>query len=94
MNYFITAIPYYPNESQHLNSRCFGYYPTLDGVVEAALQNRCNMHESLYNYLVIEEIGYGIHPDPIERKWFEWLDKWVECEKPEWTIGITNWAIG
>lgn len=98
MNYFITAIPYYPENGQHLNDRCFGYYPTLDDAKESVLQNKCDLHEALYNYIVIEEIGYGIHPEPTERKWFQWQtgweDGWVECEKPKWSEGIINWAIG
>jgi len=96
MHYFITAIPYYPEEAPHLMVRCFGYYPTLDDAKEAVLQNKCDLHEALYNYIVIEEIGYCIHPESTERKWFAWSNSgcWVECEKPEWSVGLVNWALG
>jgi hypothetical protein len=61
------------------------------------------MHECLYNYLEIEEIGYGIHAlvkedGEIERKWwFIWNSKknaWESINSPNWSKGFSNWSIG
>ena len=98
MNFFITAIPHYPeDEVVHRRSRCFGYYSTMDEAKMAVTLNRCNMHEGLYNYIVVEGIGEGIHPEPIEIAWFRWNDDargWQLTVKPEWSEGTINWAIG
>jgi hypothetical protein len=56
------------------------------------------MCECLYNYLVIEHIGQGIHALVEEDYWAEWDDlagKWTPLqERPKSLLGITNFAIG
>jgi len=98
--YFLTAIleanpdsKYYP----HGATRCFGYYEEKPKACEAADLNLADMHECLYEWLVIEEIPQGIHAMPKEEIWYKWddgLECWVHVEKPNWSKGIINWSIG
>jgi hypothetical protein len=74
--------------------RTFGYFSNAKEACQAVAENRCNMHECLYNYLVVENIGEGIHPLAEEEIWYKWQDKWVPCSKPEALVGIINWALG
>ena len=103
MPWFITSIisketiarhPYYKST----RSRTFGFYEKYNEALTAVLENRCDMVECLYDYLVMEYIEEGIHPMVIHDFWFKWNDeqrKWVELEKrPEEYIGITNWGLG
>lgn len=99
MSYFITAIAYYPDEPRYDKpykvTRTFGHYHTQIDAEIAVDENRCDMHECLYNFIVVEEIGYGIHYLGDNQAWFEWKeDKWQRTNKPTWAEGILNWAIG
>ena len=86
--YFITLI----NEDEPFKtSRCFGYQPEL-WMAQQVSQNLDD--ESYYDFLVIEKIPNGIHPTVEREIWYKWKDKWMEIEKPLWSSGITNWAIG
>lgn len=93
--YFITAIC---KDRDNENSiRCFGYFNLALDAINAVLQNRGDIQECLYNHVVIEKIGEGIHTDPDSELWFEWdYDelKWLPINKPEWSNNIVNWSIG
>lgn len=95
MNFFITSLCY-KNGRECPDRRTFGYYSTIEKSLEAVKMNRCNMHECLYNFLVIEEIKEGIHPMVDSEYWFEWKDKgWEQlCSKPPQFNGTCNWALG
>lgn len=76
-------------------TRTFGYYRGFQKALQAVKDNRGNMHECLYQYLVMERIGEGVHALVEDEHWFKWSDKqWVFTEKPRWAIGFANWAIG
>jgi len=97
--WFITSIYLAKPEDAESPSRAetkrtFGYYSDAKVACAAVAENRCNMHECLYNYLVIENIGQGIHALADEEIWYRWEDKWVQCPKPDALVGIVNWAIG
>lgn len=96
MNYFITSIYDAPGLFVHRKARrTFGYYHTLDEAFKAVEENRCNMQECLYNYLVVEGISEGIHPLVEKEHWYEWIDnKWMPCNKPEFLKSTVNFALG
>ena len=77
--------------------RTFGYFPTLEEAESALNNNLCDMHEYLYDYALIEEIHYGIHPDVQQEFWFQWdFEKrgFFRIEKPKETVGKHNFALG
>ena len=77
--------------------RTFGYYLYLEDALQAVKENRCNMHESLYMTLVIEEIPEGIHAMSQSERWFEWdevAQQWTVGEKPAELRGVTSFAMG
>lgn len=74
--------------------RTFGYYKERTDACEAISENRCNMQESIYNYLVLEEIAEGIHPEVGVELWYRWVQQWVPCNKPSDLKSIINWALG
>lgn len=98
-NYFVTSIAFY--EGKVKAQRTFGHFDKLSEAKKAVKENRCNMVECLYNYLVIEKIRVNcIHPvtDPAKAGWEHWYyaeeNTWVECYKPTFSNGICNWSIG
>ncbi len=77
------------------DTRTFGYYKGWNKAYAAVKENRCNMHECLYTYLVMENIGEGVHALCTDEQWFKWTGKrWKDCRKPAWAKGMTNWALG
>ncbi len=77
------------------DTRTFGYYRGWDAAYKAVKENRCNMHECLYQWLVMERIGEGVHALTEDAQWFEWRKRhWKPCKRPDFARGFTNWAIG
>lgn len=77
------------------DKRTFGYYYGWDAALKAVQENRGNMHECLYDYLVMERIGKGIHALATDVQWFRWGgSSWVACRRPTALQGLTNWALG
>jgi hypothetical protein len=91
--FFITAIV--SDEKFRRNCRTFGYGPDLLTVLDYVKQNTGDMYECLYDYLVIEKIGPGIHAEAEQFAWYKWEHpKWVKCERPIEFAHLVNWAIG
>lgn len=91
--WFITAI-----DSQYHRRgaiRTFGFFKNISDAQSAVENNQGEMHECLYDYLVLEKIDCGIHPLAQEEIWYTWKDeRWTPCEEPEWANATTNWALG
>lgn len=101
MSYFVTAIAYYPDIERYSEpwkvTRTFGHFSTQVEAELAVGENRCDMHEFLYNFIVVEELNYGIHPMGDQQTWFAWTDRefqWQKIDKPAWAKGVLNWSVG
>ena len=113
MSFFVTAIAYYPEDTEkkydkpYKRTSTFGHWPNFEGAQRAVSINEGGMDECLYNYLVIEEVAYGVYgriqlmdPDnPAKGEWwYEWQHPdgqeghWVPMTKPEWSFGMVSWA--
>ena len=77
------------------SDRCFGYYISENEAVETVLENRCDIWEFSYDYVVIEEIGEGIHGYCYKRAWFKWDDgNYIPIKEPKEVEHIINFSIG
>ena len=80
--------------------RTFGFYNTYIEAYMAVKENRMNMQECLYNYLVLEYIEPGIHPTVHAIEWWKWNyeeHKWemnLDKPLPKEFEGTCNWALG
>ena len=109
MSFFITSIAYYPDKERynqpHKCFHTFGHFSTLQDAQSAVAKNEGGLDECLYNYLVIEEIGYGIYagianwePDSPGKGqwWYRWdniINDWWPMIKPDWSKQTINWAM-
>ncbi len=76
-------------------TRTFGYHIGYEKALKAVRENHGSMHECLYEYLVMECIGEGVHALCEKEEWFKWKDRrWMPCRKPWWAKGMVNWALG
>ncbi|KLU61109.1 hypothetical protein CEB3_c26790 [Peptococcaceae bacterium CEB3] len=69
--YFITGLT--TLDPSH-KSRCLGYYRDKQEALSAVNENRGGFDQGIYNYLVIEKIGEGIHAIVEEETWFRWVN--------------------
>lgn len=101
--YFITAMTniltektnFQSEEAQNHEERCFGYYIEKEDAEEALRLNSCDMHETMYDYAVIEKVEPGIHPYAEITGWFQYNDEKNSYEPIEvGRTGFCNYAIG
>jgi len=100
--YFITCFEKLPhkNSFDSGSSRCFGYYITFEEADRAVRENRCDIHECLYEYCFIEKIEPGLHAycDPQkDRQLYQYqfeTGEWESIPEPLCLTHIVNWAIG
>lgn len=95
MPWFITAIVSKNPIEKH---RTFGFFNSIIGAERAIHKNSCDMHECLYDYIVLEYIEEGIHPDVKSRDWYQYNnDCWNyidEFSVPEYIRTFSNWSLG
>ena len=98
MPWFITALVSKKSTEISGHHRCFGFYDTYNEVRRVVDQNRGNMQEGLYDYIVVEYIEPGIHPTVEVEHWWQWVEynrRWRDgIEKPEEFRGVVNFALG
>ena len=93
--YFITAIVSKEIKNGKYLPRTFGFSKSFRKAKQWVNDNIGNMHECLYDYIVIENINPGIHSDTKQEWWYEWhYCRWIICQKPDWSVGRVNWALG
>lgn len=79
------------------DKRTFGFYSSLDPIKASLHTNCCDMHETIYNYAIVEEFHGGIHPSVLSKQWFKWDEEkqgFFEIEEPYETQKYTNFALG
>ena len=100
MIYTITA---FPGESDDPNfpkygNRVFGYYEKEHDAHMAVLEDRCSMHECLYDYIVVEECNPGVHATNRVVQWYSWdytSRQWEPCGWPtDIPTNVVNFSMG
>lgn len=80
--------------------RTFGFYNSYNEAHRAVTENRCNLCECLYDYVVVEYIEEGIHPMVHAVDWWRWdqeKNRWIYLPQKDWPEefqSICNWALG
>ncbi len=97
--YTVTAV--YTSSDKSIRGdkyRTFGFFHDLEEAREAASENWGEMHECLYNYLVIESYREGIHSigDMIDYyKWDYDNNKWLKLDScPKRFRGVCCLGLG
>lgn len=90
--YFVTVIA--SEWIGHADSRCWGFFATLEEAEEIFRVNRTDIQEGYFRYGIIERVESGISASPKVEQWFKWCGVWVQIEAPKWAESITNWSIG
>lgn len=80
-------------------NRTWGWFSSLEDAVLCAKNNSGDLHETIFNYLIIEECNPGVCVPYKIVKTFKWkpnkrYGRWIECKKPDFLNGIINFTIG
>jgi hypothetical protein len=79
------------------DTRTVGWFPTFN-LAEYATDNYGDIHETGYQYAVIEEIAFGFYPCPPSREfWYEFdkeKEQYIPINKPKEFEKIVNFSIG
>ena len=97
--YFITGIhvAYGVIPEKYTDQRCFGFYSNLASATCAVETNKCDIFENYYKYMVVEDIGIGIHPTVVSEHWYMWdecIQKYVSTDRPSCVDNCCNFALG
>jgi hypothetical protein len=95
--YVMTLIAPTLNGKATSSHRVVGYAHTLEYAKEIVNKNQSDLHECLYEYIVIEKICEGVFRTVQNEYWYEWNEKnqtWNECCKPKKYRQIINFGIG
>ena len=91
--YFVTTID--PKDD---DMRCVGYFNKFKKAEKSVLNNACDIHETCYNYCVIENIKEGLYQYDYNAIWYQWDDINKEYKKikgiPEKYKHMIGFAIG
>lgn len=97
MIFTITAIATGPL-GRIIYQRVFGYFEKEHDAAIAIYENRGEMHEHLYKYLVVEECYPGVHAVSSVKKWYEWNHNGKQWDLCEWPSDIPpntiNFSMG
>lgn len=87
--------------SGHHETRCWGWYPKKEDAFAAVKMNAGDMHETTFQYVVIEEVPSGVVPFSKAIQWFRYKPnkvyskgRWVRCKTPKWAQSTINFSIG
>ena len=93
---FITTIQL-DEDGTIIDSRCVGYYYNMYQAQEAIRENRCNLYENCYNYVVLEAFSAGLYPHSMWEIWYKWnaQDRKYEISvKPTFLEKSVNFGVG
>lgn len=82
-------------------SRCWGWYSKKEDAFAAVKMNAGDMHETTFQYIVIEEVSEGVPPFSKAIQWFRYVPnkvyskgRWVRCKPPEFAQSVINFSLG
>lgn len=82
----------YPNI---INRRCVGYFNDFDEAENAVLENFSDIHENMYDYVIIEEMEPGLKLSDITRSLYHWNgNSYEKIDIPETLKYLSNFSMG
>ena len=91
--YFVTTV-----DTSIDDTRCVGYFKTFKEAEDIVLNNTCDIWETCYDLVIIENIPEGLYQYDLDAKWYKWNDKDKQYEKldtkPKMYESQIGFAIG
>lgn len=99
--YFITTFVKYDTDQKGLpdigEARTVGYYDSKEEAISRVLENRGDLWETIYTYVVVERLSSGLYPfaSKEDRWFFKWNNDTKQYEPTEpFKDNFGNYAFG
>lgn len=97
--YTITGLTELTTENSWPNfgdERTFGYYTNKEKAIDAVKHNALDIHETIYNYVIVEEVEEGLYNPSCTRWWFKYTgnDTYTEIPEPDFMKHFAGISIG
>jgi hypothetical protein len=100
-----TVTSYYHTKAPgNVKSRTWGWFPTLEMARRTVEVNDGDMQEFRYNYIIVENVPWGILAYDRKVEWYKWVPtslkgnrcrgNWVRCRQPSWAKNTVGWSMG
>ena len=78
------------------DTRIFGYYTSKEHAFESTKHNALDIHETIYDYVIIEEVEEGLYQPSDERWFFHYIgnDTYEEISEPDFMKHFCGISIG
>jgi len=93
---FVTTVELADNGTI-IDTRCVGYFTNMYQAQTVVRENSCDIHETCYNWAVIESFPAGLYPQASYEIWYQWCKKerkYVLSAKPKVLEHTLNFGIG
>lgn len=93
----VTALHLDLKTGEILDARCVGYSFSYADAIDAVRHNNCDIFETCYNYVVVENVPPGFYPTIQFETWYMWdynKKEYVLCAKPKCLENTCNYGIG
>ena len=80
-----------------IDTRCIGFWPSMEEACDAIKRNAGDMYENSYNWAIVECFGPGTYPHSSFEIWFNWSckdRKYLLSAKPKIFERLVNFGIG
>lgn len=90
-------------EYEYDDSRCVAMSNDLEYLKLIAEANSCDIHEGVYEYVLIEKVYHHLYPIAEKVKWYVWIPEeggtrydghYESCDEPEEYKRICNHGVG
>lgn len=92
--YTITTI----EQLEHpMKCRTVAWFEDKQVTIDVVKDNALDIHETNYEYCIVEETPEGIYPYPTKQTWFKWNkenERYEEIDTPKEMKNVVNFGIG
>lgn len=92
---FITQIEY--TEDGEIINDCRGYFKSFSEAEDVVINNKTDLWETCFEYIVIEEIPEGLYQSPLLVSWYKYnkeLNKYERVNQPKFASHLSGFALG
>lgn len=91
--HFITVLDVENEEIKYQS--CIGYFESYEEARQVVEENRYDIYEATYDYVVIESVPTGIYQKALATHWFKmYQEGYAKIEEPKFAEDFLGIAIG
>lgn len=96
-DYYYVVTTLYSDKNKIPRTRNVAILKEEIDAIDVVVGNYGDIHETNYDYALIEQLQPGLYPNVLKESWFKWNDekeRYIGCERPREFAHIINFTIG